>query len=146
MTSVKNCRRCKRPGPTPQQLRAAYGANQVNEDGSGVRVGITDLYASPTIRQDANRYSQAHGLPYLNEDNFHQIVPAGLFDVPASDPCGPQGWYTEETLDVESVHSMAPGAHIVFAGITCTDPVNSPLYNLIDEHRVAHRQLLNVLA
>jgi subtilase family serine protease len=29
---------------------------------------------------------------------------------------GPQGWYGEETLDVEAVHSMAPGANIVYVG------------------------------
>src|SRR5881409_3640264 len=28
----------------------------------------------------------------------------------------PQGWYGEETLDVEAVHGMAPGATIVFVG------------------------------
>jgi len=28
----------------------------------------------------------------------------------------PQGWYGEETLDVEAVHGMAPGADIVFVG------------------------------
>jgi subtilase family serine protease len=28
----------------------------------------------------------------------------------------PQGWYGEETLDVEAVHSMAPDAHIVYVG------------------------------
>ena len=28
----------------------------------------------------------------------------------------PQGWYGEETLDVEAVHGMAPAAKIVFVG------------------------------
>jgi subtilase family serine protease len=119
-------------GYDPQQLRAAYGADRVNEDGSGVRVAIVDLYASPTIMHDANRYSAAHGLPKLTYLNFAQMIPPGLLDVPASDPCGPQGWYEEETLDVESVHSMAPGAFILFGGITCTDPGNAALYNIID--------------
>ena len=123
-------------GYTPQQLRAAYGADGVRQDGTGVRVGIVDVYASPTIADDANRYSKNHGLPRLTNHNFQQIVPAGLYDVPANDPCGPQGWYEEESLDVEAVHSMAPGASIVFEGWLCTDPVNSPLYDLIDHHRV----------
>ena len=123
-------------GYTPQQLRAAYGADQVSEDGSGVRVGIVDVYASPTIEQDANHYAKNHGLPRLNDTNFAQLVPPGLFTVPASDPCGPQGWYEEETLDVEAVHSMAPGAFILFGGITCTDPGNAALYGMIDDHLV----------
>jgi subtilase family serine protease len=119
-------------GYTPQQLRAAYGSNQVAQDGTGVRVAIVDVYASPTIVQDANRYSANHGLPKLTSSNFQQVVPPGLFNVKANDPCGPQGWYEEETLDVESVHSMAPGAFILFGGITCTDPGNAALYGFID--------------
>jgi subtilase family serine protease len=121
-------------GYTPQQIRLAYGANEVRQDGAGVTVAIVDLYGSPTIVADANRYSRNHGLPPLTAHNFKQILPAGIYDVPASDPCGPQGWYEEESLDVDAVHSMAPGAHIVFAGDVCTDPVNTPLYSLIDEH------------
>ena len=121
-------------GYTPQQLRAAYGADQVSQDGSGVRVGIVDVYASPTIKQDVNHYSKNHGLPKLTYLNFQQLVPPGLFNVPADDPCGPQGWYEEETLDVEAVHSMAPGAFILFGGITCTDPGNAALYDMIDNH------------
>jgi len=122
-------------GYTPQQVRAAYGADDVRQDGSGVKVAIVDVYASPTIQNDVNRYSANHGLPKLTSKNFRQIVPAGLFDVPADDPCGPQGWYGEETLDFEAVHSMAPGAYILYSGLECTDPANSALYDLIDHHR-----------
>ncbi len=121
-------------GYTPQQLRQAYGSNAVSQDGTGVKVGIVDVYASPTIAADANRYSANHGLPKLTYLNFQQIVPPGIYNVPASDPCGPQGWYEEESLDVEAVHSIAPSAFIVFAGIACTDPTNHALYNLIDNH------------
>ena len=121
-------------GYDPQQVREAYGANRVRQDGSGVRVGIVDLYASPTIQDDVNRYSKNHGLPRLTSRNFRQIVPAGLFDVPASDPCGPQGWYTEESLDFAAVHSMAPGASIIYSATACTDPGNGGLYELIDHH------------
>jgi subtilase family serine protease len=121
-------------GYTPQQMRLAYGANEVRQDGTGVTVAIVDLYGSPTIVDDANRYAKNHGLPLLTAKNFTQILPAGIYNVPATDPCGPQGWYTEESLDVAAVHSMAPGAHIVFAGNVCSDPANAPLYSLIDEH------------
>jgi subtilase family serine protease len=121
-------------GYDPQQVREAYGVNRVRQDGSGVRVGIVDLYASPTIQDDVNRYSKNHGLPRLTSKNFRQIVPAGLFDVPASDPCGPQGWYGEQSLDFAAVHSMAPGASIIYSATACTDPGNGGLYVLIDNH------------
>jgi subtilase family serine protease len=121
-------------GYDPQQVRAAYGSDRVSEDGSGVRVGIVDLYASPTIQDDVNRYSKNHGLPKLTHHNFRQIVPPGLFDVPANDPCGPQGWYGEQSLDFDAVHSMAPGASIIYSATACTDPGNGGLYELIDNH------------
>jgi subtilase family serine protease len=123
-------------GYTPQQVKQAYGADKVAQTGKGVRVGIVDLYASPTIVQDVNRYSKNHGLPQLNYLNFQQIVPPALYNVPASDPCGPQDWYGEQTLDVEAVHGMAPQAYIVYAGESCSDPANTGLYNLIENHLV----------
>lgn len=124
-------------GYTPQQLRAAYGADEVSQDGSGVKVGIVDAFASPTIEQDANRYSKNHGLPRLTGRNFHQILQPGILDVPPGGQCDPQGWYGEETLDVEAVHSIAPGASIVYASnLNCTDLANLALYDLIDNHRV----------
>ena len=122
-------------GYTPQQIRQAYGADDVKQDGSGVTVGIVDIYASPTIVDDVNRYSANHRLPKLTNKNFKQYVPKGLYDVPADDPCGPQGWYGEQTLDVEAVHSMAPGAKIIYGGIACTDPGNAALYDFIDHRR-----------
>ena len=30
--------------------------------------------------------------------------------------CDASGWYGEETLDVEAVHAMAPGAKILYVG------------------------------
>lgn len=123
-------------GYTPQQIRQAYGIDKVPYDGLFTSVAIVDTYASPTITYDVNRYSRTYRLPQLNVLNFRQIVPTGIYDVPASDPCGPQGWYGEETLDVEAVHSVAPRAFITYAGNACTDPNNSALYNLIDK-RVA---------
>ncbi len=121
-------------GYTPPLLQQAYGADKVTEDGTGVRVAIVDLYGSPTITADANHYSKNHGLPKLTYLNFEQILPPGITHVPASDPCGPQGWYEEESLDVEAVHSMAPGAFILFVGEKCTDPGNTGLYDIIDNH------------
>ena len=43
-------------------------------------------------------------------------MPPGIFDVPADDECDPQGWYGEQTLDIEAVHAMAPGANVLYVG------------------------------
>jgi hypothetical protein len=50
--------------------------------------------------------------------DFSQITPEDRSNDPigAPDECDAQGWYGEETLDVEAVHAMAPGAHELFVG------------------------------
>jgi subtilase family serine protease len=105
-------------GYTPQQLQQGYGADKVSEDGKGVTVAIVDAYASPTIVHDANAYARNHGLPL---PNITQLLPAGVLDVAADGAeCGQQGWFLEESLDFSAVHSMAPGAKIVYsAASTC---------------------------
>ena len=119
-------------GYTPAQIRQAYGIDKVSQDGTGVRIGIVDNFASPTIVHDANTYFKKFGLPLLTYANFQQIVPKGLYKVPANAPGGPQGWYGEETLDIESSHSVAPMANLVYAGQDPNDAGNTGLYNLID--------------
>src|SRR5207342_2188631 len=51
--------------------------------------------------------------------------------------CGPQGWYGEETLDVEAVHAMAPGAKILYTGArSCLDPdINDAVADIVDNER-----------
>jgi subtilase family serine protease len=105
-------------GYTGQQLQGLYGmadAIASGNDGSGVTVGIIDAYASPTILQDANTYFARHGLPSLN-GHFSQYVPPGIYQHPVNRAHDPAGWAGEETLDVEAVHTMAPGADIVYIG------------------------------
>jgi len=56
-------------------------------------------------------------LPPFTGNQFTQIVAPGTYRHPErGQKQDPQGWYGEETLDVEAVHGMAPGANIVFVG------------------------------
>ena len=105
----------------PAQLQGAYGVRGAiarGNDGSGVTVAITDAYAAPTILEDANTYAQLHGQPAFQDGQFTQLLPDafrfGFDDLVNGDVCGEQGWYGEETLDVEAVHSMAPGANVLY--------------------------------
>ena len=105
-------------GYVPQQYQAAYGESALLKagiNGRGTTVAITDAYAAPTIYQDAQKYNKVHHQPLFKPGQFSQIVPAadGFDNV---DLCGAQGWYGEETLDVEAVHAMAPGAKVVYVG------------------------------
>jgi subtilase family serine protease len=123
-------------GYDPSEIRAAYGVNRVKYDGSGVKVAIVDAYASPTLLADANRYSNNHGLPALAQGhNFTQIIPPGIYTVNPNDPCGPVGWWTEQSLDVDAVHGMAPGAHILYVGSAdCNASLDIAFLNVIYQH------------
>lgn len=102
-------------GAQLQGLYGMTGAIGSGNDGRGVTVGVIDAYASPTILQDANTYSAAHGLPSLS-GHFTQVVAPGTYNRPENPRQDPQGWAGEETLDVEAVHTMAPGADITYIG------------------------------
>src|SRR4029079_8045829 len=95
-------------GLTPPELRAAYGITDAvarGDDGHGVRVGIVDAYASPTIFADAHEYS-------VRNDPAHVLQPSQFSEINLPGVCqnrhicDARGWYGEETLDVEAVHAM----------------------------------------
>ena len=86
-------------------------------NGSGQTVAIIDAYAAPTIFQDANQWSVNRGLPTLSTSQFTQVVATGRTTILEKGlKQDPQGWYGEETVDVEAVHGMAPAANVVFVG------------------------------
>jgi len=124
-------------GYTPQQYQSAYGESELLEagvDGRGVTVAITDAYASPTIYQDAQQYNLVHDQPLFRHHQFSQITP-GPDGYDNTDLCGAQGWYEEETLDVEAVHAMAPGANIVYVGAAdCLSGLDDAWAAAIDKH------------
>jgi len=95
---------------TAGQVAAHYGLDQVfarGLTGKGQTIVIVDAFGSPTIQADANAFSQAMGLPALDENNFQIVFPGGQ---PTTTDLG---WATETSLDVEWAHAVAPGAKIV---------------------------------
>jgi len=125
-------------GYTPAQLQGAYGvadAIKAGNDGSGVTVAVIDAYASPTIVYDVNRYSREEGLPELKPGQFKQVVAPGTYRVPETPAQDPQGWYGEETLDIEAVHTMAPGATIVYVGPPNNyQDMDAAMNHVVDRH------------
>lgn len=124
-------------GYTPQQYQSAYGESALlnaGVDGRGITVAVIDAYASPTIVQDAQRYNSVHDQPAFADHQFSQITP-GPNGYDLVNECGAQGWYEEETLDVESVHAMAPGAKVVFVGAAdCSSALDEAWASTIDKH------------
>jgi len=121
-------------GYVPSQLRAAYGLSKLAAaglQGQGQTIAITDAYASPSIRQDVDRYSAQNGEPGMASDQLTQIIAPAVYDQAA---CGyPSGWQGEETLDVEAVHAVAPKARILYVGaMNCGGGLDLALSTILD--------------
>jgi subtilase family serine protease len=110
-------------GYTGKQLRQAYEAGVTGLDGTGVTVAIVDAYASPTILTDANQYAANTGDKAFARGQFSQNLPQSYTQVNSGKrQCSANGWYGEETLDVEAAHAMAPGANVRYYGASsCMD-------------------------
>jgi subtilase family serine protease len=133
-------------GYSPSQIQSAYGIDRAIKgrsqiDGRGTTVAITDAYNSPTIFDDASTYSAQHGLPAITKGQYSTVLPKKSFqlgynDAVNGDQCGEQGWYGEQTLDVEAVHTTAPGAKILFvAARSCGDSdFADALATVVDGH------------
>lgn len=112
-------------GYTPAQLRGAYGITGTHLTGKGQTVAITDAFDASVLEQDANTYSARHGDPGFEAGQFSdESFPEGA-STASADPikdCGGNGWYGEQTLDVEAVHAMAPAAGVQYVGAaSCFD-------------------------
>jgi subtilase family serine protease len=120
-------------GYTPAQIKGAYGISGF--DGAGQKVAVIDAYASPTIIQDVNQWSTNRGLPTLTPGQLTQVVPPGIFRRPQNPAQDPQGWYGEETLDIEAVHGMAPAAKIIYVGAPNNyQDMDASLNHVVDRH------------
>jgi subtilase family serine protease len=128
-------------GYTPKQIRAAYGVDTAL-DGRGTTVAITDAYNSATLSTDVATYSARHGLPAFAKGQYSTVLPEKPFRLGFEDPvngdqCGEQGWYGEQTLDVEAVHATAPGAKILYVASRSCDKLDfaDALQTIVDGER-----------
>jgi len=90
-------------GYSPEQIRIAYGLNQLSATGSGQTIAIVDAYGSPTIIDNLIVFDKKFRLPPAI---LKIVYPEGK---PQIDP----GWATETSLDVEWAHAIAPSAKIL---------------------------------
>ena len=93
------------PPFTPDQIRKAYGIDQITGDGTGKTIAIVDAYGDASIEADLHAFNTAFGLP----DPVMEIYPSATV---GTDPKFP-GWAIETALDVEWAHAIAPGAKIL---------------------------------
>jgi Bacterial Ig-like domain (group 3) len=121
---------------TVAQIRNAYGLDSLANfgntpaDGSGQTIALDEAGNDPSILTDLDGFDQAMSLTTTSIESIYQqygpassfvkiynqdgvnitadIAGSGTNGVPAEDPTG--HWESEETLDVEWAHAMAPGA------------------------------------
>ncbi len=104
---------------TPFSMRAAYGMQSLIAQGmTGKGQTVVDIvsFGSPTLQQDMDAFDRQFGLPPIT---LKIAAPIGSvkFDPANNDMLG---WAEETTLDVETIHALAPDAGIV----VLTSPVD----------------------
>jgi subtilase family serine protease len=120
-------------GYDAKQIRSAYGAQRLYRrgiDGSGVDIGIVTGYTSPTLRSDLSSYSRDNRIPKtrLRIKRPTEYSPANRNTV--------WGFYTEQTLDTQVSHGMAPGARIHYSGPDGANRQIPALARMVDRNRV----------
>ena len=125
-------------GYTMSQVRGAYHVGSSGETGKGVRVAVVDAYAAPTMLKDANEYAKVTGDKGFRPGQYKQVLLGGKVDYlyTAASQCDAAGWYGEESLDVESVHGMAPDASVTYVGArSCQDiDLSTALAYIVNHH------------
>jgi subtilase family serine protease len=71
----------------------------------------------------------------MTRSQLMEIVAPGTYRRPQNPAQDPQGWYGEETLDIEAVHGMAPAAKIVYVGAPNNyRDLDAALNHVVDGH------------
>lgn len=119
-------------GYTPAQVRGLYGLDSVAATGAGQTVAFVGATASPTIVQDVTKYSSLHNLP---APKITQMVAPGIYRHPDTPKLTPGAFYGEETLDAEAIHSMAPGASLLYvASANAGQDFDASVNHIVDKH------------
>jgi subtilase family serine protease len=115
---------------TPQIFHTAYEVPwTINGQwaGTGEQVAIVDAFGSPTVAADLAIYDAEFGLPAAN---LHVYYPGGQVPYSPMARKGLQtGWAEETSLDVQTVHDLAPGARINL--IVASSPSGNVLNNAV---------------
>ncbi len=123
---------------TPQIFHQAYQIPwTINGQlaGTGTQVAIIDAFGSPTIQSDLATYDAAFGLPTANLNVYY---PEGKpnFNGGIKRSGNAFGWAEETSLDVETVHALAPGAtiNLVVAPTNYGNALNNAVAYAVNNH------------
>jgi hypothetical protein len=116
-------------GLTPSDLATAYDFSST-ATGTGQTVAIVDAYNDPDINADLQTFDTEYGLATCNETDgcLRVVSQTGTATLPSDDTTG---WSVEESLDVETVHSVCQHCKIIL--LEANSSSNSNLATAVDE-------------
>jgi len=89
-------------GILPVQFKAAYGFNQIANQGQGQTIALVDAFDDPNIASDLAFYA-----------SYFHLTPCNFQKVKVGNPQGDSGWGLEMALDVEQACALAPRANLI---------------------------------
>jgi subtilase family serine protease len=99
-------------GYSPQQLRSIHQLPAA-ATGSGTTIGIVAAYDDPTVEANTNTYFAKAGAQVFRSGQYVHHTPSS----PDESRCGGSAaWTTEQHLDVQAAHAIAPDANIEYWG------------------------------
>src|SRR5262249_16679827 len=113
---------------TPRVLRKAYRVPAHGHlDGSGITLATVEAFApAANLLGDVQRYAARNDPSHpFHTDQLETVMAPGADPPMPPDQGEIQGWYFEETLDIEALHALAPGAKILLV-FTKTAPDTNP--------------------
>jgi len=122
-------------GYAPDQIREAYGFNQVQfskngktiaGNGAGQTIAIVNPFHAPNIKKDLKVFNKQFGIS--NRDSHGDF--ALSVATPQGKPPIDVGWAQETSMDVEWAHAIAPAAHILLVEAKSDTTVD--LFSAID--------------
>src|SRR6185437_13153450 len=111
----------------------AISFNGITGNGAGQTIAIVDAYNDSKFFSDVGVFNTAFNLPQFNSGNnpifqvLNQDGQAG--SLPANVNSSTAGWDTEEALDVEWAHAIAPQANIIL--FESNSSLSSSLYTAV---------------
>ncbi len=113
-------------------LQSVYNATSLyskGDTGKGYTAGILDFYGDPYIAQQLAYFDLLYGLPNS---------PLNVIPIEAYNPSlgTAEGWAPEISLDVESAHTMAPGATIDLYVANGALPLSAAIAAIVAQDKV----------
>jgi subtilase family serine protease len=99
-------------GYTPTDLSTAYSVNS-SGSATGQTIALVDAYNDPNINADLQTFDTNYGLPTCSETNGCLTVVSQTGSTTSLPPDDTTGWSAEETLDVQTAHSICEECKIL---------------------------------